>query len=104
MDENVNCRFHLPFQVFIDLSREIGGPSRLSNDFSYNRLRRYITSLNLSHSKNFRDINRQRENYVSFEKSGTASKDHNDNGTNRNASLSNCESDAGTMILCGNKS
>ncbi|GET63214.1 hypothetical protein GLOIN_2v1488653 [Rhizophagus irregularis DAOM 181602=DAOM 197198] len=92
MDENVNCRFHLPFQVFIDFSREIGGPSRLSNDFSYNRLERHIASLNLSHSKNFRDINRQRENYVSFEKSGTASKDHNDDRTNGNAPLSNCES------------
>ncbi|PKC02399.1 hypothetical protein RhiirA5_425294, partial [Rhizophagus irregularis] len=72
--------------------REIGGPFRLSNDFSYNRLGRHIASLDLSHSKNFRDINRQRENYVSFEKSGTASKDHNDDRTNGNAPLSNCES------------
>ncbi|CAB5366016.1 unnamed protein product [Rhizophagus irregularis] len=97
MDENVNCRFHLPFQVSKNSNskwpyREIGGPFRLSNDFSYNRLGRHIASLDLSHSKNFRDINRQRENYVSFEKSGTASKDHNDDRTNGNAPLSNCES------------
>ncbi|GBC30321.2 ATP-dependent DNA helicase PIF1-like [Rhizophagus irregularis DAOM 181602=DAOM 197198] len=77
--------------------RENGRPSKLSNNFSYNHLGCYITSLDLLHSKNFCDINGQRENYISFKKSGTASEDHNDDGTNGNAPLSKCEPDMGML-------
>ncbi|CAB5131585.1 unnamed protein product [Rhizophagus irregularis] len=64
---------------------------------NYNHLGCYITSLDLLHSKNFCDINGQRENYISFKKSGTASEDHNDDGTNGNAPLSKCEPDMGML-------
>ncbi|RGB32794.1 hypothetical protein C1646_762440 [Rhizophagus diaphanus] len=109
MDENLNCKLHLHFQVPEDSNsiwpyREIGRPTRLLTDLTNNCVECNVTSLDLSHLDRIQNSRRQKENCISFEKTGRVGGNDNEDGTENGIPCSHCKPNIGILTRGGEDS